>query len=578
MVVNDNLAEQPKKNVNEQLADYGITAKDTKELVKETQNAYKMIFEQVLLVMIYVRELLTNGNISADIGSRMNFLHLLFKDENPNEERKTLQEKILGLLESDKGSNDIIFYLQDLNSDEAKSVLGEIQSQRIAFAPLTTPLARLHKTYSYYQMYKCLLYPIEIFQELLKQKNYDVGEMENFLYNQIKGNKIDKKNILLVSRTELAKQFGEWASKVFALISNPAFSKKFNESLWDFRKNFNKFYSIADTADSYVLKTDRKVIRALQKLNQLDDFFEDMKNELMAKIAYGEAARSSTPKNIINNGNALKEVSDWYVRYGTDLLNKIDQIPKAVVTIIDFDFQNRIPSLDKVLSDAYKLKAAYKQEYDERYLRLKFALEKARFTKYDKISEIIYSLKRNNYPFSYGSMEEKRAKATPIKDRNELLTYIITTNLYIQPYEKEILNLIDFKGFLDLVRTHNATHLEKLGEGKNRSDRNKKLLTYPNEIMQGWTVFQKNSDGTLNAEFNIFERERMMYRFKSIPVQFTKKHTVNYMISSQWDIINAKPFPYTSTFPCPLWLEFLPDIEEKDTNVNAEQDANSNLG
>lgn len=571
MVVDNSTVEKPKKIVNEQLAQHGVTAKEINELVKETQNAYKMVFEQVLLVMIYIRELLSNGQISADIANRMKLLHLLFNKEDPDDETQNLQKIVLDLLEEDKGSNDIIFYLQELDSYKAKAILTDIQSHRIAFAPLTTPEpVRLHKIYSYYQMYICLWYPIELFQELLKQNTYDVSEMEKFMCQQITKHKTNKTNTLLFVRTELAKQLGEWGSRVFARISNPKFSKKLNESRFDFRKNFNKFYSIADKDNSYVLKTDKKVIRVLQKLNQLDDFFEDMKNELMAKIAYGEAARSSTPKNIINNGNALKEVSDWYVRYGTDLLHKIDQIPKAVVTIINFDLKHGYSSLNKVLLDANYLKEAYKMEYDNRYLRLKQTLEKSHFTKYDKINGAIINLKCNDYPFSYRSLEEKRAKASPIKDKNELLTYIVTTNLYIKQDKKEYSNIISFSDFLGLVQNHKANNLEKLGSTLERSMNKRKLSIFPNEIMQSWTVFKENANGSLNAEFDLFEREKMMYRFKSIPVKFTKKQSLDQMIKSQWDITDAKSFPYTSEFPCPLWLESFPKIDDNNFGVSTE--------
>lgn len=95
----------------------------------------------------------------------------------------------------------------------------------------------------------------------------------------------------------------------------------------------------------------------------------------------------------------------------------------------------------------------------------------------------------------------------------------------------------------------------------------------PNKIMETWSIFTKNDDGILEASFSSKEQDRMMFRFKSIPIFFKEDtpeeglYTFNQLISYQYSKVNNFPFPYMSVFPWPLWLE---NLEGSDTEIEDE--------
>lgn len=63
---------------------FNINSKDLNLIVKDAQNCYEMVFEQIFLMMIYVRCLIENENFGSAFISRFKLIHLLFNNRIAN--------------------------------------------------------------------------------------------------------------------------------------------------------------------------------------------------------------------------------------------------------------------------------------------------------------------------------------------------------------------------------------------------------------------------------------------------------------------------------------------------------------
>lgn len=548
-----------------------IWDKDLEDIVKDAQNAYKMTFEQVFLVMLYVRHLLRveeKEENSPDIEGRIKLIGTLFDGQEPKNKEGFIevQQHVLQMLENNAGSNDVIAHLQSLKSEDSERILRNIQDHKVVFSPVKYFYIPIRRQYSYYDLYICIKKPIEIFRKLLSQQVIDKSAVQHQLFNKIKQyvddinpsdpkveiirgkmspdkkaeflelyNKnsfseiiekytpFDKNIILQDIRSELAISLGKWSSDIFALISNPFYSEEFSEIHWKHRKNFNKFFSITKDSKSVIMSLDTTPVENLHKLHQLDDLFESLKLGLIAKLDSEKRGRAESAEILINNQTALAEISAWYDRYAVGLFKKIDQIPKAIVTIIDFDLDRRDLGLNTACIDAGILKKAY-----------------------SSLPNIEAELK-------------KRPKKSPVRERNAIITYIISSNLYLNGNAKKSGYDSNFNYLLSLIECNSVQNI-------------KDLLTLKNPIMASWTIFKENDDGSLNAEFGLEEQDRMMYRFKTIPVFFKKpaKIELNKLaqdIISQANTNDPKPFPYNSDFPWPLWIRTNQAQESKESKA-----------
>lgn len=529
-----------------------IRPKDVDDIVKDAQNAYKMVFEQVLLVMRYVRQRMMQEQNHLAIKGRMNLLFTIFEsqDEHNQEELEKIQRGVLQKLEENVGSNDVIAYLQSLESKASAYMLMKMQENGVAFAPIRDIHGAQFSPripYAYYDMYTCLQHPLELFEKLLSQEFHDEKKVERLIYDKIKSHadsinpkgsgslakiihkdmpeemkerifKLSKeekfaqiikdysssnKDIILQGiRSELAIELGKWASDIFARISNPSYSRLLSKT-WSNKLTLNNFFDISQNAGSTVISLDSGLVNNLHKINQLDDLFDSLKLALKAKLNSRTDGRSYIKEQSINNEDALAGISAWYDRYSTGMLRKIDQIPKAIISIIYFDLKKRYPSLDNAIFDAEILRKAYGDSQEE--------------------------------------MDEKRA--SPVRERNLLLTFIISLNLYLRNDENKT-------NREDLVRRIKRNDIKSIDT----------LSTFNNSIMSSWSIFDHNKDGSLDAEFGLSNQDKMMYRFKAIPVFFKKNVKTElsellWMISNQASTENPVPFPYNSAFPWPLWIK-----------------------
>ena len=528
-----------------------IRPKDVDDIVKDAQNAYKMVFEQVFLVMRYVRQLMMQEQNHLAVNGRMQLLLTIFEsqEKHDEEELEKIQKGVLQKLEENVGSNDVIAYLQSLGSKASAYMLVKMQENGVAFAPVRYIRGAqfLPRPYAYYDMYTCLQHPLELFEKMLSQEVHDEKKVERLIYDKIKSHansinprgsspqamiirkdmpkerqehifklaeeggfaqiivdytSVNKDIILQEIRSELAIELGEWASDVFARISNPSYSRLSSKN-WSNKVTLNDFFDISHDLGNTVISLESGLVNNLHKLNQLDDLFDSLKLALKAKLNSRKVGRPRIKEQSINNEDALAGISAWYDRYSTGMLRKIDQIPKAIISIIYFDLKNRYPSLDNAIFDAEILRNAYGDSQEE--------------------------------------MDEKRA--SPVRERNLLLTFIISLNLYLRDDENKT-------NREDLVRRIKRNDIKSIDT----------LSTFNNSIMSSWTIFDHNENGGLDADFGLDKQDKMMYRFKTIPVFFKKDANTElsellWMISGQTSTENPAPFPYNSAFPWPLWIK-----------------------
>lgn len=528
-----------------------IRPKDIEDIVRDAQNTYKMVFEQVFLVMRYVRYLIEDERNALAVRGRMKFLMTVFAEQE-NTDQQTLdniRESILQKLEGNVGSNDIIAYLQTLESDESNAILRGMQENGIAFAPIEYVRGQdVSRSYPYYDMYMCLQHPLDILKMLLKQNNHEASDIERLVYYKIKSHadhvnpkgirlqnlseeqyqhmlKLDKEgsfakivddytphnkdSILSEVRSDIAIELGGWATDIFAKISNPSYSSLLKDTPWRNQITFDDSFKVDIGSDRTVIDIQSGLVGNLNKINQLDDLFDSIKLAVKAKLKSQKVSgRPHRAEERFNNEDALADISAWYDRYSTDMFRRIDQIPKAIVSIIYFDLEREIPSLSHVFQDAQELKNAYE------------------------------------------SVQKKPAakKASPVKERNLLITCINSLNLYLNNDKSQdnLNNLIQRVQDKDTLGINNLYRLN-------------------NPIMSLWTVFSENKDeddnltGSLDASFGETEQEKMMYRFKTVPFFFKRKASIELRelicsISSQSSTEDPVPFPYNSAFPLPLWI------------------------
>lgn len=95
-------------------------------------------FEQVVLVMVQARYIVASYNVGPDFIGRLLLLDLLFNKKYKREgvDLPKIQEKIIKMLEENKGSNDVISYLQSLETELSKDLLLGIQTRKVVFSPV----------------------------------------------------------------------------------------------------------------------------------------------------------------------------------------------------------------------------------------------------------------------------------------------------------------------------------------------------------------------------------------------------------------------------------------------------------
>lgn len=586
--MNSSYKKNDEKLINLNLEVLGVRDKDIDSIVKETQNVTKMVFEQVFLVMLYTRQLMLHPKNGANVKARLKLIDIVFsvEDSSNRSEISKVRSDILQMMEANKGSNDVVLELLLLKdktkTDAIDKILTSIQNTQIAFAPLDNihgvepGLKGSNKQYTYYEMYASLKYTMTIFQKFLSSPVYNKSTIKTALFEKIKlksniegfrddhGRWINEyslsdekkkmlnllkkehyaevikedgileKNALLKGvRADIAIKLGAWAHDVFRYI----YDDNYSSNILYGTKETNFFNIANDEKNSHVTITvDRAPLEDIYKLNQLEQLMDNIKIALKASF---ESKERTANENVgilaipyvekkhetkLNNENALTILSEWYTENSIGLFRKIDQIPKAIVSIIDFDLYNSLSEVDRCLDDACRVQDAY------------------------------------NYSRQTKTQSKNLSKKSPKKDRNELITCIVSLYLCLGTYNYE-----NFSRARTIVS--NIENNERLNSN------NYEILK--NTMMFSWSVFEPIGQPEwqhnrlywkLDTNFEEDEQNKMMHRFKKIPisirnnegrkVRILSKDTTEDILKTLVNFISShpstKPYPYNSSFPLPL--------------------------
>ena len=604
--MNSSYKKDDKKLIDLNLEVLGVRDKDVDSIVKETQNVTKMVFEQVFLVMLYTRQLMLHPENGTNIKARLKLIDIVFsvEDSSNRSEISKVRSDILQMMEANKGSNDVVLELLLLKdktkTDAIDKILLSIQNAQIAFAPLDNihgiepGLKGSKKQYTYYEMYASLKYTMAIFQKFLSSPVYDKSTIKTALFEKIKlksniedfrddherwiseyslsdekkkilnllkkehyaevvkdYENLDKKIFIQGVRADIAIKLGAWANDIFSYIyDNNCSSTTYVSNT--IRSNETKFFKVTNDQDypQVTISIDRAPLEDIYKLNQLEQLMDSMKSALKSSIesrkqtykdfvseglnhtelrdaqnqAYIEEQKEKRNETKINNEDALTTLSEWYMENSIRLFRKKDQIPLAIVSIIDFDLYNPLSEINKCLDDAFKVEEAY------------------------------------SYRRQTDTQSKNLSKRSPIKERNKLITYIIS--LYL---------CLDEHNFANFRREGKITHSIKNDE--RIASRSYKVLEDP--MMFSWSVFETIGQPEwqynrlywkLDTNFDEDKQNQMMYRFKKIPISIrnsedrkvrilsedTTKDVLEVLVNFITNQPSTKPYPYNSSFPLPL--------------------------
>ncbi len=598
--MNSSYKKDDEKLIDLNLEVLGVRDKDIDSIVKETQNVTKMVFEQVFLVMLYTRQLILHPSTGPHIEDRLKLIYIVFDaiglplGNSPDRtEHLKIRDTILQMMEDDKGSNDFVAYLHSLklkdetNSEAVDTILSSIQEEKVAFAPLSNIHGKSYKfinidrQYSYYEMYASLRYTMTIFQKFLNQATYDDNVIKLSLFKKIKSKAetkdfyrpsstqdgkdmlsdeqrkisdllerqsyaelvkefelLHKKELLQDIRADIAIDLGVWATDIFRRIYD---SKYIGGPIYCSENNYLNNVDLLEidneSENNVTVSIDKTILEDIYKLNQLDHLADSIKNALVTSLkskkrTAGKTISSDTEhlteslnKVKDNNESALTQLSEWYTKNSIGFFKKIDQIPKAIVSVINFDLHNPLSEVNWNLNDVLRLDQAYS-----------------------------YKKQINNQGQPY-----LRRKG-PITEHNKLVTYLISLFLHLKLNHSLI--SYEFFNLLQDIKKDSPVHL-------NHSD------FFENSMMLSWSIFKRstqveNLDNSFqeksNIEFGEDEQNKMMYRFKKIPISIcnsegrkvkilsedTTEDVLEILVNFITNQPSTEPYPYNSSFPLPL--------------------------
>lgn len=324
-----------------------------KKLEKLYDNAFKMLWEQVLLLAIYARlymclENSEMGKSSQWAWQRCRLINVIqmekknLKHNSPNnikQEQKLLvglEYELLSMIEDvSKSSSDIIKKLQDSQEiDFAKSILRKVEEQGISFPSEHIILNEYKLYYSYYSLYKILFCFDEILEEIIK--NIDVDYLP-FLEKIDANDPITK--AFTPDQTESTKSepvedriyhnLSKLYSNFFDLITNPFHKERFigyyKEQLLS-NVCWNNIFNPNDNIIS--IKLSRKKYEIIKSMG----WGKTLMNQIATKLGILDVI----DENISQLTN-LQKLSYWFEQHKTGLFIKKEQIPKLIVSILEFD-------------------------------------------------------------------------------------------------------------------------------------------------------------------------------------------------------------------------------------------------
>lgn len=364
-----------KKNI------YSAFGLNQREIFEQTSNTWKMMWEQLLMIAIYARQqyMQLNQSNADNFHQRMKMIHLLsreYQSARPNHSfDKDIPEifhTVLALIEDECGSTKIIEFLLDEEASQyqtsKKRILSKMEQAKIAFSP--TP-SEHKRDYSYYSLYEILNDPIFYISKLLSipvpDKQVIHSTVVNTLYDYLAQNRRfllprnenplnrltksveEKEQIILENlsflegkedikkliKGQIADFIGKDVHKVFNLLSDPFYNEENPQN-----KIFTSVFAIKSEADALNIYLDNKALMNLINLNQLDELASVMKSEIKKAILNkNQRTRNFGIETKVDQASALEKISDWYIKVQTGLFSRVDQVPKIIASILEFDIR-----------------------------------------------------------------------------------------------------------------------------------------------------------------------------------------------------------------------------------------------
>ena len=512
-----------KKNI------YSVFGLNQREFFDQTLNAWKMMWEQVLMIAIYARQqyMQSKQSDADNFHQRMKMIHLL-KCEYRSRARSNLSfdqdlpeifQKVLALIEDECGSTKIIEFLLDEEVSQLqtskKRILSQMEQAKIAFSPNGSDYKR---SYSYYSLYEILHDPIFYISKLMSIPVPDKEVIHSTVVNTVYGYLFQNKSFLLSRNENPLERFsksvedeeliilenlsflegkedikklvkgqitdfiGTDVYKVFNLLSDPFYNEENPQN-----KLFASVFTIRPEVDAFNISLDRKALINLMNLNQLDELASVMKSEIKKVVLNkNQRARNFGIETKVDQASALEKISNWYATAQTGLFNRVDQVPKLIASILEFDIRY------------------FKGMFDP-----DFGFDRSLLTK-----------KHKNV---YSPLQAKEIYL--------FVSAYIRNYLYYDDQRPERNNL-------------NGWLIEQL------VDRDfSEVSFHRNRMMEVWATFEDEK-----------QYRQMLDRFKRMPAYLDPQHKdykeITYLINKQKELgneENAPPYPLNSFFPLPLW-------------------------
>ncbi len=530
---------------------------DRNELYSSYSAIQKIMWEQVLLLCIYSRQLYFSKQ-GSQVHQRVkliNRIHFAGRDK--------LKPFILELIEHGCSSTEIITFLLKFISKEdvqdqpeenldivsklyracikrispqseidknrlinnAKEILKDIEEKQIAF-----PSSKEDEhPYSYFSMYQSLRNSFEIFKKLLEidtqiekmdlivlrsakkyLKNGVIINSPTFISNfdellkYILDNNRNCDSLNIYVKSDIIKVLSNFCRDIFSFIT----IYDYLDNHYNHEDKYDRFYDLDQSNlptplseisavhcidNQLMVFFNKNTLKDLIHLGQIDSVMKGVKENILDALE-GPSFIRVNDKNIReNNADALKKIELWHKKQEFKLIKKNDQVPKLIASIIEFDIRNQLGFCDRDIG-------------------------------YNVLTPIL--------DYKRISMQE---------------IYILVTNLIKRClYEKSGLN--------SYISTYNGVSIEEfiLKYFDNSDYRTSKEIPkdeleisfFSNTMMSTWA----NEDPSSIHE-----------RFKKLP-SYLKGNKINFVIDiigQQRKVKTTNIYPVDSSFPLPLWVKFL---------------------
>ena len=519
--INQNVTECKfmKKNI------YSAFGLNQREIFDQTLNAWKMMWEQLLMIAIYARQqyMQFNQSNADNFQQRMKMVHLLNREYRYragsnlsfDKDIPEIFHKVLALIEDECGSTKIIEFLLDEEVSQfqtsKKRILSQMEQAKIAFSPNGPDYKR---SYSYYSLYEILHNPIFYISKIMSipvpDKQVIHATVVNTTYDYLAQNRRfllsrnensiekfeDKEQIILENlsflegkediknliKGQIADFIGKDVSKVFNLLSDPFYNEENPQN-----KLFTSVFTIRPEADAFNISLDHKALINLMNLNQLDELASVIKSEIKkAVLNKNQRTRNFGIETKVDQASALEKISEWYIKTQTGLFNRVDQVPKLIASILEFDIRY------------------FKGMFDP-----EFGFDRSLLTK--------------NHKNSYSPLQAKEIY------------------LFVSAYIRNYLYYDDQRPERNSLNGWLINHLVERDFSE--------VSFHRNRMMEAWATFEDEK-----------QHRKMLDRFKRMPAYLDPQHKdyteISYFINKQKELgneENAPPYPLNSFFPLPLW-------------------------